>query len=119
MKPFPRAHTIGIRRFQQSDELDAGRNRKKSWSDPEPTLVYGYGSRSDYGMSEPNQPNRDMVIEGLVVLAPPEVTISALDRVVIPGYDHDFEVDGEDSDWTKGPFGFTPGHSIALKKVEN
>ncbi|MGC0365007.1 hypothetical protein ABH922_002991 [Rhodococcus sp. 27YEA15] len=119
MKEFPRAHTIGIRRFRQSEELDAGRNRKRFWSDPEPTKVYGYGSRSDYGMSEPSQPNRDLIVEGLVVLAPPEVSISGMDRVVIPGYDHDFEVDGEDSDWSKGPFGFMPGRSIALKKAEN
>lgn len=116
---LPLAQSIGIRRFQQSDELDAHRNPIKSWSDPVETEVFGYGSRSDYGMSEPNQPNREMVIEGLVVLAPPDVTVSALDRVVVAGYDHEFEVDGEDSDWTKGPFGFMPGRAIALKKVEN
>ena len=112
---YPLNATIGVCAYQAGVE-DSHGNPVDAWADPVPTRVYGYGPRSAGGAAEPNLPNRDLVIIGLTVYAPPGVQIDPRDRVQVDGVM--YEVDGEIGDWNHGPFGFEPGISISLKRWE-
>lgn len=57
----------------------------------------------------------DRVITELLLLAP-EGDWADGDKVVIPGRG-EFVVHGEPEDFTTGPFGFTPGYRVTLRKV--
>lgn len=52
-----------------------------------------------------------------VVMLTPDTDYASADRVVLDG--KTYEVMGDAQDFTKGPFGFTPGCAVALRKVEN
>lgn len=112
---FPTNKSVDVLPYQQGARDDFG-NPVESWGGPVPTPVYGWGPRSADGAAEPNMPHRDAVIIGLTVYGPPATQIGARDRVVVAGVT--YEVDGEIGDWNNGPFGWLPGVSIALKRVE-
>lgn len=116
---FPLNATLGLRKRIEG-EKDAHGNAKVTYADAVEIKVYGYGPRSSGGSSEPSKPNRDEVVIGQTVYAPPEIAsqVTALDRFEVPLGGDVYEVDGEIGDWNHGPFGWQPGISIALKRVE-
>lgn len=65
---------------------------------------------------EPNEAGRESTVIGLTVLAPSGVSIPATDRVTFDGLT--YEVDGFTANWNHGPFGYAPGVSINLTRVE-
>lgn len=103
--------SIGVKRYVEGVE-DAHGNVNESWTEPENVLVYSIAPAS---LTESSDGTRDAVISGLTVLAPPTVTVDAKDVVVIDG--DEYEVAGDMGDWNRGPFGFTPGNTINLRKV--
>lgn len=111
---FPIAGTIPWRRAKPGG-LDAHSNPAVEFETPIPFSYIGISPRSD-GQTEPRMAGRDAVIIGLTVLAPPSPKPSPHDRFLIDG--EEFEVDGEIGDWTRGPYGFQPGISFALRRAE-
>lgn len=91
--------------------VDSHGNPVDTWADPVSVKVYGYGPRFDS-----TEPGGTQVIVGLVIYAPPTMVVDPRDRFVVDG--KTYVVDGELGDWTKGPFGFKPGITINLKRVE-
>ena len=109
---YPAPWTVGRRVFAQSGQ-DAHGNPVWSWSDPVPQPVYAWAPA---GTSEPFQAGRDAVTWDLDLFAPPGFTAGPRDRFVVDGTE--FEVEGMARDFTHGPFGFTPGVVLRLKRVE-
>jgi hypothetical protein len=106
---YPLTQTIGHAVYA-AGAVDSHGNPAASWAAPVDVWVYGYGPRGDS-----TEPAGTQVIVGLEVYAP-RMAVDARDRFVVDG--KTYEVDGEVGDWTKGPFGFTPGLTFALKRVE-
>lgn len=68
-------------------------------------------------MVEPDQPNRDLSLIAYTILAPIHENLPVEgDTVTIDGVEH--EVEGRVKDWTRGPFGFTPGATFELLRAE-
>ena len=95
---------------------DSHGNPIKSWGAPRKLTVMGWGPRGDGSSSEPRVPGREQVIVGLVLYTYPDPGITSRDRVAVNGIT--YEVEGEVGDWTTGPFGFEPGCTVALRRVE-
>lgn len=108
---FPLAQTIGLAAYQAGVE-DAHGNPVDSWSDPVDVAVYGYGPPI---RTQDSEPGGTQVIVGLDVYAP-LFPVDDRDRFVISGLV--YSVEGEAGDWNNGPFGFEPGQSFRLKRVE-
>jgi len=102
---------VGVRAFT-AGETDAHGNPIDGWADAVETLVYAVHPRVS---SEP-LPDRSEVVIGLTMLTPPDVTIGPRDRVVYRG--EEYEVEGDIGNWNDGPFGWTPGLAVNLKRVE-
>lgn len=66
--------------------------------------------------TEPDDPNRTLTVTGLAVLAPPGVTVDPRDLFVWQG--EDYEVVGDVADWNTGPFDYSPGIEVLLKRAE-
>lgn len=111
MALYPTPWTIQLRRYLGEVEGPKG-TRVKAWADPEPARVY---SVAPVTLTEPDEAGRTIVLDTLSVLAPPEVKVSAYDRV--EWLEDTYEVEGTPANWTTGPFGFEPGLEITLKKV--
>ena len=117
---------VGLRK-RGEDGTDSHGNPVPTYAAAVPVRVYGYGPRSAEGGAEPSKQGRDVVIIGQTVYAPPvlvnantqePVEASPLDRFEVPFGGELYEVDGEIGDWNHGPFGWTPGLSISLKRAE-
>lgn len=115
----PLRETVGLVK-RGEDAVDSHGNPVPMWADAEPVAVYGYGPRSADGQAESYAQNRDVVTIGLTVYGPPELAsqVSPLDRFEVPLGGDVYEVDGEIGDWNHGPFGWAPGVSISLKRIE-
>lgn len=60
--------------------------------------------------------DRDLIVTGLTVLAPPGTVIAGTDRVVVDG--KDYEVQGDPLVWTLNPFtGSSAGVQLTLRRV--
>lgn len=107
-------HTIGVR-HHEAGATDAHGNQVDSWSDPIPLEVYSIAPATS---AEPFEPGREAVITGLTVLAPNDAVtlIGPRDRVVVNG--EEYTVEGDIADWGQGPFGWSPGISFNLERVE-
>lgn len=75
--------------------------------------VYGWSAPSS---TEPKVAGHDRVVVDVELLAPPDFTVSAHDLVDLP--DGVYEVVGQPEDYNHGPFGFTPGLVVNLRRVE-
>ena len=93
--------------------LDAHNNPIVGYAEPEPLMVYGWEVPRT---AEPLRAGHDRVIVDLSMFVPPGTEISAHDRVVIN--DREFEVVGEVEDAGNGPFGFDPGATVQLRRIE-
>lgn len=109
---MPTPFTIGIKRHQ-TGATDAHGNKVESWAAP---IYVGVYSIAPAMSNEPFEAGRELVITGLTVLAPATVEIDRRDIVVIDG--EDYTVEGEAGNWNQGPFGFEPGISVSLRRVE-
>lgn len=122
---LPLAQVVGVCK-RVEDAADGHGNAVLRFADPVDVRVFGYGPRSADGSAEAFPSGRDVVTVGLSVYGPPfpwapvaggdPVTVTPLDRLEVAGVL--YEVDGEVADWTHGPFGFAPGVSVSLKRVE-
>lgn len=108
---FPTAQTIGHAIYTPGT-VDAHGNPTDTWASPVNVGVYGYGPRSDSNSAEPGG---TQVITGLTVLAP-MFAVDPRDRFVVAG--KTYEVVGEVGEWDSGPFGYEPGMTVNLKRVE-
>lgn len=107
---IPTPWTVGVRAWSQSGR-DAHGNPVPSWAPPVPVRVHAVGPRVQ---TEPGEPNRTVVVEGLTVYAPAGTVVGEHDRVVWPFKVDDtgavtfageeYEVDGDVADWTSGPW---------------
>lgn len=92
---------------------DAHGNPVESWGPPRELSVFAVYPTSS---TEPDNANRTTLVStGLSVLAPP-MEIDPRDRFVWQG--ETWEVVGWPKDWTHGPFGWTPGIEISLRRTE-
>lgn len=103
--------TISVRAYSPGT-VDVHGNPAPAYAAAVPVPVYAIAPRT----SEEPDPDRGAVVVGLAVLAPVGTVVGPHDLVDIDGYE--FEVDGEDADWTKGPFGWEPGVAFNLKRTE-
>lgn len=106
---FPLAQTVGHCVYVPGAKNSHG-NPVDTWLPPVDVQVYGYGAAT-----ESTEPGGTRVIEGLEVFAP-VFPVDSRDRFVVDGKLYD--VDGDPSNWDKGPFGFEPGQSFRLIRVE-
>lgn len=105
-------YKLGIKRYQEGAE-DAHGNPVEAWGVPELVDVYAIAPTSS---TEPSEPGRAAVIDGLSVLAPDDFEIDAKDRAVYKG--SEYSIEGNLANWNEGPFSFQPGFQFNLKKVE-
>ena len=103
---------VQVRRWT-TGELDAHNNPIEGWSEPEDLKVYGWEVPRT---AEPLLRGHDRVIVDLSLLVPPGTEIEAHDKVVLQ--DREYEVVGEVEDAGNGPFGFDPGATVQLRRVE-
>lgn len=108
---LPTPFTIGVKRHV-AGSVDRYNNPTDTWSAPVAVLVYGIVPTSS---DEPFEIGRNAVVTGLTVLAPVGTVIGAKDRVVIDS--DEYEVDGDIADWSNGPFSWSPGMEIKLKRA--
>lgn len=104
--------TIGVKRYQTGAK-DAHGNTLDTWADPISVGVYSIAPATS---DEPYENGRESIVTGLTVLAPAGTEIDARDLVVIDN--EDYTVEGDIANWNQGPFGWSPGVQINLKRVE-
>jgi hypothetical protein len=76
--------------------------------------VYGWSVPSS---TEPHGAGRDnLVVTDVELLAPPDFPVGPYDLVDLP--DGQYEVIGQPQDYTHGPFAYTPGVVVKLRRVE-
>lgn len=108
---FRLAQTVGHKAYTPG-AVDSHNNPVDAWADPVSVEVYGYGPPNRTPEAEPGG---TQVIEGMQILAP-VFAVDPRDQFVVDG--DLFEVEGEVANWSHGPFGFQPGMTIQLKRVE-
>lgn len=108
---FPLNQTIGHAIYTPG-AVDSHNNPKDDWAAPVDVLVYGYGPPI---RTEEAEPGGTQVIQGIQVLAP-TFPVDPRDRFVIDTLT--YMVIGETAVWDNGPFGFEPGMTIRLRRVE-
>ena len=106
---YPLAQMVGHKRYRTVTE-DSHGNPVTLYGATVLRPVYGYGPRV-----LPTEPGGTQTIEGLDVFAP-LFPVDPRDLFVVEGKEH--AVEGDVSDWTRGPFGFRPGQVIHLRRVE-
>lgn len=111
--PFPTPWTIEVLPYV-SGPADSHGNTTEGWADPITYEVYGWAPPAD--STEPEESGRYAVVTTLEVFAPPGVQVAPRDRVRVDGIT--YEVVGEPSDYTHGPFGWQPGIRIELTRVQ-
>ena len=104
--------TVDILRWTTGGR-DAHNNPIEFWSEPEDIKVYGWEVPRT---AEPLRAGHDRVIVDLSLFVPPGTEIDAHDKVVLQ--DREYEVVGEVEDAGNGPFGFDPGATVQLRRVE-
>lgn len=107
---FPARWTVDVLPYIGEVEDEYG-NTVDAWADtPVPTPVYGWGPA---GTNESNA-SRHTVTADVELLAPPDFTVDPRDRIRILG--KTYEVQGDVEDFNHGPFGFTPGVRVNLRR---
>lgn len=110
---FPLRWSVSVSRWSWGEKDKYG-NREKVFGPFVDRKVYGWAPP---GVEEEMySANRDYIIQDLDVYAPRGFDIGPDDRMVIAG--ETFRVLGGSRDFNHGPFGFTPGDVIRVKRVE-
>ena len=113
MAVFPAPYTVQVSRWTLG-EPDKYGEREKVYGPPVAREVYGWappGVEDELFSS-----NRDAVVQDLDVYVPPSFEISPDDLMVIGG--EEFRVLGGLRDFNNGPFRFTPGRAVRVKRVK-
>lgn len=92
---------------------DAHGNPAPGYGDPVPLEVTSIAPRTS---SEPDAEKRSAVVVGISLHVPDASHVGPHDRVIYNG--KTYEVDGEVANWNTGPFGYTPGYVVNLKRPE-
>lgn len=108
---FPLNQTIG-HKVWSAGSVDTHGNPVDTWAAAVDLAVYGYGPPAVRAETEPGG---TQVISHLEVYGP-STPVDPRDRFVVDGIL--YEVAGESNDWDHGPFGYTPGVVVRLKRVE-
>lgn len=109
---FIQARRVVTVHRHSAGETDAHGNPVDSWV-PDQARVYGWEVPRT---AEPLRAGHDRVVVDLSMFVPPGFEVSAHDRVEINGLT--YEVVGEFEDAGNGPFGFDPGGTVQLRRVE-
>lgn len=112
MTTYPTRFTVGVMTYTEGAVDDFG-DPEDVWSTPAEVPVYGWAPAAT---GEPFEANRDVVTWDLDLYAPSGFTVGPRDRVVVLGVE--YEVEGVVESFDFGPFGFTPGCRVRLKRVE-
>lgn len=92
-------HTLGVREFVSGATDDYG-NPAEVWGSSRPWVVRGYAPG---GIEEPYRDGRDLSVIAWTVYADADASLPGpRDLVVLEG--REYRVNGEPSDWTKGPW---------------
>jgi len=110
---LPASKSVGVRAYSEGTK-NALNDAAPSWAQAASKAVYGWAPA---GTSEPFEAARGAVTWDLDLLVPPSFTCDPRDRIVVPGFTQEFEVDGQVQQYNDGPFGFTPGGIVHLKAV--
>jgi hypothetical protein len=112
---FPTPFTVGWHTFSEAG-ADRNGNPVKSWT---PALGVAGTTVAVMGWAptHTDEPQQDHTLDLWDLLVPPEVASNPGDVVDLPGAGQ-FEVVGELQDFTKGPFGFTPGGVVKLRRYQ-
>jgi hypothetical protein len=108
---IPTAQTVG-HQVWSGGTVDSHGNPVDTWAPAVEVAVYAYGPPAVRGEPEPSGTE---VITHLEIYAP-EFTVDPRDRFVVEGVT--YETSGDLNQWSRGPFGYTPGIVIRLKRVE-
>lgn len=92
---------------------DSHGNPVDSWGDPVDVKVYGWGAPTT---DEPPLAGHDRVVVDLLVYGPGSMPFTSMDRAVVES--KTYEVVGEVDDYDHGPFGWQPGATVSLRRVE-
>jgi hypothetical protein len=106
---FPLTQTIGHKVYTPG-AVDSHNNPVDDWEDPVDLAVIGLAPATS------GEPGGTQVVTGVTVYSAPGFNLDPRDRFVYKGVE--WMVDGEEGDWTDGPFGFEPGGTFNLKRVE-
>ena len=109
---FPTPWSVTVHPFSSGPELDAHNNPTEGFGDDRTEPVYGWAPA---GTTEPLEVNRDSVTWDLDLMVSPTFAASARDEITANGVR--YQIVGVLEDFNHGPFGFTPGGRIALRKV--
>ena len=108
---YPLAHAVTHRPYLAGTE-DAHGNPTTGYGPSAEVRVYGWHTGQT---TEPSLAGHDRVeLEGQV-FAPGSFRPGPLDLIVLGG--EDFEVVGHPEDYNHGPFGFTPGVVVNVRRV--
>ena len=113
MAVFPAPWTVQVSRWTLG-EPDKYGEREKVFGPPEDRKVYGWAPPGVE--DEIFSANRDAVVQDLDVYVPPSFEISPDDLMFIDG--DEFRVLGGLRDFNHGPFRFSPGRAVRVKRVK-
>lgn len=110
---YPTPYTVQHEAYV-AGATDTHGNEVPTWAAPVDVAVHGWApARAD---TEPFEIGRDAVVRDVDLYAPPGTVVAPRDRMTLAGVL--FDVVGHEQDFTRGPFGFTAGVRIALKRAE-
>ena len=110
---MPTPHSVGVKRLQQAGS-DAHGEPTTTYSDPVALLVYFVAPAASV---EPQRANRDLLSTDLVVGAPRSRFLPG-PRDIVVWRGQEYTVEGAIEDYSYGPFGYTPGVSFLIRRVE-
>ncbi len=108
---FPTLWTVDVLPYAGSAADDYG-NSSPSYGQPVPQPVYAWAPTTTDEVTV----DRDVATTDLTLLAPASFSCSSRDRVVVDG--KTYEVVGDVQDFNHGPFGFSPGIRVLLRRSE-
>lgn len=112
---YPAGETVTVLRgVAEVDPFSGEDSNDLNWSEPTAT-AYENCAVAPSTTTEPDDPNRSPVIDGLMVFGPYTMDVTARDRLLIRG--DVYEIDGEPGFWKNPINGRTPGVQIKAKKV--
>lgn len=110
---FPTPHTIQRLPWTGVGENEHG-NEVDTYGAPIDVPAHGWAPPT--ASSEPLESGRNAVVRDLDVYLPDGSAFGPHDRAVVAGVPYD--VVGYPEDFTTGPFGFSAGWRLSLKRVE-
>lgn len=111
---FPTPYTVGWHTHSEG-AVDAHDNPVSVYA-PALNLTGTQVAVMGWAPTQTTESNESRVQADIDLFVPPSVSGGPKDIVDLP--EGQFEVVGWPEDWTKGPFGFTPGKVVKLKRTQ-